>query len=147
MTLEKLQHYVFKNFKHPTYIGGIFKDFTIPTVTRPVKPTAPPDIYDLVAVADHDIDLSIFLEDVKEYVKRRNVLSENVKKLYSVIWGQCSMPMRAKLGAIPDFDVIEDDKNSADLLREVKGISYEYDGHRNPYLALDDAKTKFYKYY
>lgn len=57
------------------------------------------------------------------------------------------MPMRAKLGAIPDFDVIEDDKNSANLLREVKGISYEYDGHRNPYLALDDAKTKIYKYY
>ena len=147
VTLEKLQHYVFKNFKNPTDIGGIFKDFTIPAVPRPVKPTAPSDTTDLVAVADHEIDLSIFSEDVKEYVKRRNVLSENVKKLYSVIWGQCSMPMRAKLGAIADFAATEDDKNSADLLREVKGISYEYDGHRNPYLALDDAKTKFYKYY
>ena len=55
------------------------------------------------------------------------------------------MPMRAKLGAIEGFDATEEDKNSADLLREVKGISYEYDGHRNPYLALDDAKTKYYQ--
>ena len=81
VTLEKLQHYVFKTFKNPTDIGGIFKDFTIPAVPRPVKPTAPSDTTDLVAVADHEIDLSIFSEDVKEYVKRRNVLSENAKKL------------------------------------------------------------------
>ena len=57
--------------------------------------------------------------------------------------------MRAKLGAAESFDIMEDEKHSANLLREVKGVSYEYDGHRNPYLALDDAKTKtkYYKYY
>ena len=66
-----------------------------------------------------------------------------------MIWGQCSIPMRAKLGAAESFDIMEDEKHSANLLREVKGVSYEYDGHRNPYLALDDAKTKtkYYKYY
>ena len=84
VTLEKLQHYVFKVFKNPTDIGGIFKDLEIPTIARPTKPVAPPppDTKDLIAVADHEIDLSIFAEDVKDYVKRRNVLSENVKKLY-----------------------------------------------------------------
>ena len=147
VTLEKLQHYVFKHFKNPTDIGGIFKDLEIPTVPRPTKPAPPSDDNDPVAAADHEIDLSIFCEDVKEYVKRRNVLIENVKKLYSVIWGQCSMPMRAKLGAADGFNTIEDGKETDKLLREVKGISYEYDGHRNPYLALDDAKTKYYKYY
>ena len=29
----------------------------------------------------------------------------------------------------------------------MKGISYEYDRHCNPYLALDDAKTEYYKYF
>ena len=57
------------------------------------------------------------------------------------------MPMRAKLGAADGFNTIENEKETDKLLREVKGISYEYDGHRNPYLALDDAKTKYYKYY
>ena len=52
------------------------------------------------------------------------------------------MPIHAKLGVIDGFDVIEDDKNSVNILRKVKGISYEYDGHRNPYLELHDAKTK-----
>ena len=54
--------------------------------------------------------------------------------------------MRAKFGAIKDFKDAEDAKNCATLLREIKGVSYEYDGHRNLYLALDDAKTKFYSY-
>jgi hypothetical protein len=147
VSLEKLQHYVFKHFKNPTDIGGIFKELKIPEVPRPTKPVFPLNKDDPMEASDHEINLSIFAEDVKDYVKRRNTLHENVKKLYSVIWGQCSMPMRAKLGAAQDFDIIEDKKNSARLLREVKGISYEYDGHRNPYLSLDDAKTKYYKYY
>lgn len=39
--------------------------------------------------ADHEINISIITEDVKDYAKRSNVLNENVKKLYSVIWGPC----------------------------------------------------------
>ena len=103
-------------------------------VPRPVKPVPPSDKADAVAVADHDIDLSIFAKDVKEYVKRRNILGGNIKKLCSVIW-------------IKGFDAIEDNKNSANLVREAKGISYEYDGHPNPYLVLNNAKTKYYKYF
>ena len=57
------------------------------------------------------------------------------------------MPMHAKLGPIEGFDAIEDNKNSANIIREVKGISYKYDGHCNLYLVLDDAKTKYYEYY
>ena len=78
MTLEKLQHYVFKHFKNLTDISGIFKDLKIPEVPRPTKTVPPSDEYDLIAVADHDINLYIFAEDVKDYVKRRNVLNENV---------------------------------------------------------------------
>jgi len=29
---------------------------------------------------------------------------------------------------------------------EVKAVSYEYKGHHNPYLALDDANTNLYAY-
>ena len=41
VSLEKLQHYVFKHFKNPTDIGGIFKELKIPEVPRPTKPDPP----------------------------------------------------------------------------------------------------------
>ena len=148
VTLEKLSHYVFKTFKNATDIGRIFDELKTPEITRPVKPplVKSESESDAIEKAEHEMDTAIFAEDVNDYVKRRNVLKENVQKLYSITWGQCSKAMRAKLGGIKDFKNIEDAKDCAPLLRKVKGVSYEYDGHRNPYLALDDAKTKFYSY-
>ena len=93
------------------------------------------------------MDLTIFGEDVKEYAKRRNVLKDNIRKLYSTVWGQCSNPMRAKLGAVANYPSINELKDSAALLRNFEGISYQYDGHCNPYLTLDDAKSNYYAYY
>ena len=55
--------------------------------------------------------------------------------------------MRAKLGAVENYLPINELKDSATLLSEIKGISYQYNGHRNLYLALDDAKSKYYAYY
>ena len=146
VTLEKLSHYVFKTFKYATDIGRIFDELKTPEITRPIKPTPPDSEDDVFEAAEYEMECAIFVEDVKEYVKRRNVLKENIQKLYSISWGQCSKAMRAKLGAIKGFKDVEDTKKTATLLREIKGVSYEYDGHRNPYLALDDAKTKFYSY-
>ena len=65
--------------------------------------------------------------------------------MYLVTWDQCSNPVRTKLGAVKNF-TIHKETDSAALLREIKGILYEYGGHPNPYLALDDVKTKFYSY-
>ena len=55
--------------------------------------------------------------------------------------------MRVKLTVIKEFDEIKEEKDTASLLREVKGILYKYDGHQTPYLALDDAKTNVFSYY
>jgi len=55
--------------------------------------------------------------------------------------------MRAKLGAVENYALINELKDSAALLREITGIYYQYDGHRNPYLALDHANSKYYAHY
>jgi len=55
--------------------------------------------------------------------------------------------MRANLVGLKYFKDFDNPKDSATLLMEIKAISYEYKGHNNPYLALDDAKTKLYSYH
>ena len=59
VTLEKLKHYVFKQFTNPNDIGDIFKEFKTPAVPMSVKYIPPSDKADAVATEDHDIDLSI----------------------------------------------------------------------------------------
>ena len=44
------------------------------------------------------------------------------------------------------FQEFNDEKDSATLLKEIKVTSYEYEVHMNPYLVLDDTKTKLYGY-
>lgn len=77
----------------------------------------------------------------------QNFLKDNIRTLYSTVWGQCSNLMRAKLGAVENYALINELKDSAALLREITGIYYQYDGHRNPYLALDHANSKYYAHY
>jgi len=54
--------------------------------------------------------------------------------------------MRAKLGVVKNYVSINETKDNISFLRDIKGVSYEYDRQRNPYLALDDDKLKYYAY-
>ena len=81
VTLEKLTHYTSKAFKSAANLDPILKIFTIPHINKPVKP----ELTDAV-------DIAIFNEDVKKFVKRRNTLTDNVQKLYLIVWGQCTKP-------------------------------------------------------
>ena len=91
--LEKLSHYVSKTFKSATDPDSIFKKFTTPVVTKPVKLDSKDDV----------VETAIFNADITKYIKRRNTFSDNLKSLYSAIWEQSSKPTRAKLIGIKHF--------------------------------------------
>ena len=96
---------------------------------------------------DFKMDMAILEENLKEDGKYRNIIKDNIRKLYSIIWGQCSNPMKSKLGVVANYTKTDDKKDSTALLREIKCISYKYDCYRNLYLALDNVKSKFYSYF
>ena len=77
------------------------------------------------------MNIAISGEDLNEDVKYRNIIRDNIRKLYSLIWNKCSNLMRSKLGVVANYTKNDDKKNSATLLREIKCISYKYDGHRS----------------
>ena len=83
---------MFKTFLNPTDIYVIFDDLKSLSLSKSKKLKLIMGMEE-----DSDIDIAIFGEDVKEYAMRRNVLRDNIRKLYFVIWGQCSKPMRIQL--------------------------------------------------
>ena len=76
MTIEKLSHHVFETFLNPTDIGVIFNELTAPSLVKPKTSKLIKGMGE-----KFEIDINIFGEDVKKYIKRRNV-KDNLRKVY-----------------------------------------------------------------
>ena len=71
-------------------------------------------------------EIMIYNEEVKEAVKERKRMKQDLEKLYSIIWGQSSLAMRAKVRTIQGYDIMRDQQNSIMLMQEIKKICYNF---------------------
>jgi hypothetical protein len=55
--------------------------------------------------------------------------------------------MQAKIKSDDSYDTMHEDSDSLALLKIIKGVAYKFESQKNIYLALDDAKSAFYKYH
>jgi hypothetical protein len=65
-------------------------------------------------------DIRIWEKNVNDYVKRKMILSENIKTAYSLIWGQCSDVMRQKVEAYPGYLSVSQNGDAIELLKIIK---------------------------
>jgi len=133
-TLEALQEYVKKTVRSPDDMAPLFGD-TIkdPTVDEP----------DDLDKGAGRLKQEIWKEEIKEFVKRKRVLRDNKATVYSVIWGQCSPEMQAKLRSLDEYQKRTDDNDCAWILKEIRAVAHQFDAKRNGFLALLDARTSF----
>jgi hypothetical protein len=54
--------------------------------------------------------------------------------------------MKAKLTSLDDFETNSHESDCVWILKEIKGITYRFEGQRYIYLSLDDARTTYYAY-
>jgi len=101
------------------------------------KPKAPPKDADAT-------DMKIWEEEVKEFVKTKIKLKENVKKLYSLVWGQCSEAMRAKLESVDGHHELSENGDGIGLLKQIKNIVYNFQDQKYMPLALYEANRRLY---
>ena len=79
-----------------------------------------------------------------EVVKREMHLKENLKTLYSLVWGQCTEAMRAKIKAHATFGRVSQSSDSLELLRIIKDQAFNYQNQKYNFQALHEAKRRFY---
>jgi hypothetical protein len=88
-TVEALDAFVKKNLTYSADLAPLFATKQgAPTVALPVK---------IAALAGKLASRMIFQEEVKEYVKRTRALQSKIAAIYTVIWGQCSEDMQARV--------------------------------------------------
>jgi hypothetical protein len=87
-----------------------------------------------------DVDKMILQQEVNDYVKRRKLYYENRDKLYTIVWGQCSESLQAKLKGTKAFAKYNPIKCPLSLLADIKQISLKFENVTFKAFAVYDAR-------
>jgi hypothetical protein len=80
---------------------------------------------------------------VDEYIKRENKLRENCRTAYSLVTGQRTEHMRAKLEAAPGFNELKSKFDLIGLVKTIKGLSFQFEGQQSKTRSLTLAHKRF----
>ena len=133
-TTKEIAEYVGRTYKYGGDIRLVVENLALPTLA---VPDDPPD------GASRTVQ-QIWEKNVDEYVKRSNYLSENVKTLYSLVWGQCTDIMRQKVEALGNFETMSSDGDGLELLRAIKDMSFNFQSQKYVPHSLHESKHRFY---
>lgn len=89
-------------------------------------------------------DIRIWEKEIDDYVRRKNTFTENMKSAFSVVWGQCSDAIKAKLEALDDYETFSIDADVLELLRNIKDIAFSFQSQKQKIHGLFDAKRRFF---
>ena len=109
-----------------------------PSLPKPRKPEPPEEETTL-----DETDEMIWKKQVDYYVKRVSTLDSNLRKLYSLIWGQCTDVMREKLEALDDYVNIKAEYDALELLKQIKSINFKFEDQKYVYGSVYYATRGF----
>ena len=96
--------------------------FTLTTLTHPTRPLPPPPATDGTVILIDPVEMDIYMEEVKEYVKQHHHSTSHNQQLYTILWGQSTESIHAKVKARPGFDDIRMESDGIHLLNEIQLI-------------------------
>ncbi len=109
---------------------------TIETLKKPTLPMPKDPPEDATATAKR-----IWERRVDAYLKAETTIDSDLKKVYSLIYGQCSDSLRAKLEAIPNHETAD----AIGLLKNIKASMFSFQSQKYEPHALHEAKRLFYQ--
>jgi hypothetical protein len=89
--------------------------------------------------------IKIYELKITQYVNNLHKLENECKKLHTIILGQCTSYMTAKLKALPTFKKLHADKNPVELLKAIKGLTFKFDNEKEYEMSLVEAIDKLYQ--
>jgi hypothetical protein len=115
-------------------IRSVITNMGQPTILAPVEPATGASL----------LETELFKESVKEYARRMSKLSENVRILYSIIWGQCTKQLLDKVKNATGFSTTEANLDGLELLKLIRSIVYNYQDELDDYDAVDAAMHRYH---
>ncbi len=81
---------------------------------------------------------------VDSTVMKEDQFDEDIKKVFSLIWGQCTDYLRAKLEAKDGYEEMKTDYNTIELLKNIKDCVFKFTDQKYPAHSLHEAVRKFH---
>jgi hypothetical protein len=94
-----------------------------------------------------EVDKMILQQEVNDFVKRRKLYFENRDKVYTIVWGQCSEALQAKLKGTQAFRRYNPIKCPISLLKDIKQVSLKFENVTFKAFAIYDAKMALSHFY
>lgn len=94
-----------------------------------------------------DFDKEVYKAEFKCYSAEKRCLDHTLASLYEVVWGQCSKLMQQQIEQIGNYQVMRDEADVTELLKEIRVISRELEVHLSVYNALHKAWSNYFRYY
>ena len=85
-----------------------------------------------------------FKLEINSYVMHKATLASNVQKAYSLVLGQCTDSMKAKLKSVDRWNIIKEKQDFLELLSLIKSVSYRVGDPIYQPLSLHLAKSNFH---
>jgi Reverse transcriptase (RNA-dependent DNA polymerase)/Zinc knuckle len=135
-TTREICEYVGRTYKYGADTKSALENLAVPTL-------APP--------ADHAdkanrAEIRLWEKRIDEFVKKEIAIEENLKTAFSLVYGQCTDELRAKLESRPNHAAIEAASDSIGLLKNIRTVMFQFQSQRYGPLALHEAKRRFYLY-
>jgi hypothetical protein len=123
ITTREISEYVGSNFKYGSDVRLVIENLAMPAMPEPADPTA----------AATMTQLRIWEKSVDEHVKRKTYLVENMKTVYSLVWGQCTDVMRTKLEATNNFKTLSTNGDGLGLIMAIKDLVFHFKSQQHLY--------------
>ena len=143
-TCEQLIRYSSSTYKYGNDLKGMIKNLKDKTWVEPEEPK------------EEEVDGEMILSKTKvklwerrldNLAKRQDQYDVNKESLASVIWGQCTENLQAKVRSNKEFDLkYEEESDSLWLLKTIRGIVYKFETQGSIYKSLYQAHWNFMSY-
>ena len=67
-----------------------------------------------------------YTEEYKRYLDRKENLEFGKRKLYSLIWGQCTQMMKNELQATDNYNTMSENEDPIALIKNIKGVTHNF---------------------
>ena len=107
--VAEIAEYIGRTYENGTDVQQTIESGVRLVLDKPKKPSV-----DAGTGKMDETDEYIWKKEIDYYIKRKSQLDSNLRKAYSLVWGQCSDVMREKIETLADY---KDMKDNCDVLR------------------------------
>ena len=121
-------------------IRFVLENLAEPTILRPPKLTTK-------EITDDYCEALINKKEIEEYVKRLFTLKTNKMNVFSIVLGQCTDALIAKLETTTDFLTVKTENDLVKLLLAIRQIVFKFEEQEYIPASLFNAKKTFFNFY